>query len=131
MSNGSVGRVIEGRRVGHPGREALYRIIGTKASLEINLKGAIWTDVRKNYSVKIDTREKLPSPLHKYRKSGHGGSHPRLVHEFVSAISENRQPKINAWQAARYVAVGIAAHESALQGGKLIQVPDWGDGPEK
>ena len=65
----------------------------------------------------------------KYQKTGHGGSHPRLVHEFVSAISEGRQPKINAWEAARYVSIGISAHESALQGGKLVKVRDWGDCP--
>jgi predicted dehydrogenase len=129
MSDGSIGRVVEGRWVGHHGREALYRVLGTKGSLEINHKGAIWSDIHKHHSVNVESREKLPKPLHKYRNIGHGGSHARLVHEFVSAISENRQPKINAWQAARYVAVGIAAHESALQGGKLVPVPDWGDGP--
>ena len=32
--------------------------------------------------------------------SGHGGSHPYLVHEFVSAVAERRMPKVSAWDAA-------------------------------
>jgi predicted dehydrogenase len=130
MSDGSVGRVIEGRRMGHVGREALYRVLGTEGSLEVNTKGTIWMDKKKSEITKVDCREKLPPRLKKYAKTGHGGSHPYLVNEFVQAISENRQPKINAWEAVRYVAVGAAAHESALQGGKLIPVPDWGDAPK-
>lgn len=56
---------------------------------------------------------------------GHGGSHPHLVHEFLSALIENRDPFPNAAQSANWTSVGILAHESALQGGKLIKVPDF------
>ncbi len=56
---------------------------------------------------------------------GHGGSHPHMVHEFVSAIIENRDPFPNAAQSANWTSVGILAHESALQGGKLIKLPDF------
>jgi len=56
---------------------------------------------------------------------GHGGSHPHLVHEFLSALIENRDPFPNAAQSANWTSVGILAHESALQGGELIKVPDF------
>jgi predicted dehydrogenase len=56
---------------------------------------------------------------------GHGGSHPHMVHEFVSAIVEDRDPFPNAAQSANWTSVGILAHESAMQGGKLIQLPDF------
>jgi len=61
---------------------------------------------------------------------GHGGSHPYLVHEFVSAVAEDRVPAINAWEGSRYMAMGVMAHKSALKGGELLDVPDWGDSPE-
>ncbi len=64
-----------------------------------------------------------------FSTTGHGGSHPHLVHEFVTAVAENRIPAINAWEAARYMAMGIAAHRSALRDGEWIDVPDWGDAP--
>ncbi|KAA6440463.1 Gfo/Idh/MocA family oxidoreductase [Dyadobacter flavalbus] len=56
---------------------------------------------------------------------GHGGSHPHLAHEFISALIEDRDPFPNAAQSANWTSVGILAHESALQGGALIQLPDF------
>lgn len=61
---------------------------------------------------------------------GHGGSHPYLVHEFVDAVANNRKPAINIWEAVRYMAMGVAAHQSALKDGETVTVPDWGDAPE-
>jgi len=65
-----------------------------------------------------------------FTPQGHGGSHPYLVHEFVDAVAHNRQPAINAWEAARYMAMGVMAHQSALKDGERLDVPDWGDAPE-
>ncbi len=57
--------------------------------------------------------------------AGHGGSHPHLVHEFLSALVNGRQPYPNATQAANITCVGILAHESAMKGGEIIQLPDF------
>jgi hypothetical protein len=54
---------------------------------------------------------------------GHHGSHPHLVHEFVSSILENRPPAIDAVTAANWTAAGICAHESAMRGGAEISIP--------
>jgi predicted dehydrogenase len=55
--------------------------------------------------------------------SGHGGSHPHLVHEFISAIVEHRPSAVDAKPAANWTMTGICAHESAMKGGKRIQIP--------
>ena len=60
---------------------------------------------------------------------GHGGSHPYLVHEFVSALCEGRRPAIDAWKAASYMAMGMAAHKSAQKDGEIVKVVDFGDAP--
>ncbi|MBK1438711.1 Gfo/Idh/MocA family oxidoreductase [Parapedobacter sp. ISTM3] len=57
--------------------------------------------------------------------AGHGGSHPHLVHEFVSALVEGRQPFPNVRQSANITCVGILAHESALKGGEIIRLPEF------
>jgi predicted dehydrogenase len=57
--------------------------------------------------------------------SGHGGSHPHMAHEFLQSIVEGRDPFPNAAQSANWTSVGILAHESALKGGELIQIPDF------
>ena len=57
--------------------------------------------------------------------SGHGGSHPHLVHEFVSALIAGRSPYPNAAQSANITCVGILAHESAMEGGKIKYLPEF------
>ena len=57
--------------------------------------------------------------------SGHGGSHPHLAHEFVSAIVEKRRPFPDARQSANWTCVGLCAHESALSGGRIVRLPEF------
>jgi hypothetical protein len=57
--------------------------------------------------------------------SGHGGSHPHLVHEFVSALATGRAPYPDAAQSANITCVGILAHESAMEGGKIKYLPEF------
>ena len=55
--------------------------------------------------------------------AGHGGSHPHLVHEFVTALVGSRDPFPNARQSANWTCVGLCAHQSALQGGAIVKLP--------
>jgi predicted dehydrogenase len=57
--------------------------------------------------------------------AGHGGSHPHLVHEFLSSLVSKRSPYPDAIQSANITCVGILAHESALQGGKILNLPEF------
>ncbi|MFN7732992.1 MAG: Gfo/Idh/MocA family protein [Pirellula sp.] len=78
----------------------------------------------------------LPEPIRPFTQSiqdadhlsfiqggGHGGSHPHLVHEFVSALVQDRDPWPNAVTSANWTCVGICAHQSAMQGGQLVKLP--------
>lgn len=55
--------------------------------------------------------------------AGHGGSHPHMVHEFVSAIVEKRKSYVDADIAANWTMAGICSHESAMKGGKRADIP--------
>jgi len=57
--------------------------------------------------------------------AGHGGSHPHLVHEFLMALVDQRQPYPNAVQSANITCVGILAHDSAMEGGKIKRLPEF------
>ncbi len=61
--------------------------------------------------------------------NGHEGSHHFLADDFVRAVNARALPPVNAWQAARYTLPGIIAHESALQNGARLPIPDFGDAP--
>lgn len=65
--------------------------------------------------------ELLPEPLR--HDSGHEGSHTFLTHEFISALTEGRQPTIDIYEALSYTVPGIIAHQSALAGGELKTIP--------
>ena len=80
----------------------------------------------------------LPEPIRKFTRrvadedhlsfiqgGGHGGSHPHLVNEFLSALFEDRDPFPNVEQSANWTSVGICAHRSALNGGQIVNVPDF------
>jgi predicted dehydrogenase len=55
--------------------------------------------------------------------SGHGGSHPHLVHEFLRSIVENRKPWVDEQKSANWTSTGICAHQSAMKGGEKVMVP--------
>ncbi len=56
---------------------------------------------------------------------GHGGSHPHLVHEFISALVKDRDPFPNSVRSANITCTGILAHESAMKGGARLRLPDF------
>jgi predicted dehydrogenase len=74
-----------------------------------------------------DFFDRLPEPMRV--QTGHGNSHTFLTHEFVRAILENRQPTVNIWEAVAYTLPGIVAHQSALRGGELMKIKDYGTAP--
>jgi predicted dehydrogenase len=114
-----------------------FDVYGSKKSFE-------WTLVEHEDSVihtgevpskvKIpDYAHLLPEPIQSFTEenqhlsfiqgSGHGGSHPHLVHAFLTALVEKTEPFPNARQSANITCVGILAHESAMQGGIQIKLP--------
>ncbi len=72
--------------------------------------------------------ERLP-PTFNGLSNGHGGSHHFLADDFVHMVSREQTPVLNVWTAARMCAPGIIAHQSALKGGELMSIPDFGPAP--
>lgn len=54
---------------------------------------------------------------------GHHGSHPHMVHEFITSICEDRRPWTDEVLAANITAAGICAHDSAMNDGTAITIP--------
>ena len=67
--------------------------------------------------------DRLPEKMR--HDSGHGGSSAFLSAEFIDALVEGREPAIDLYESLAMTAPGIIAHESALQGGKLLDVPSF------
>lgn len=143
MSNGATVRICEFREVGRSASET-FRVLGTRGSY----RDGIWQTNHRTEPLTakpLETRElsvdEMRDPLppevaaawretdgESIAYGGHGGSHAYLVHEFVDAVAHNRRPAISVYDAVRFMAMGVAAHKSALRDGERLDVPDWGDG---
>ncbi len=126
-------------------------VYGSKASLEWPLieheplvlhRAKLPEEEIPKYVRAPDYAKRLPSAIRRFTKkgvydiakkthlsftqgAGHGGSHPHLVHEFLSAVAEDRAPFPNARQSANWTCVGLCAHDSALQGGAIVKLPSF------
>ena len=76
----------------------------------------------------VHPAQRLP-PQFAGLNNGHYGSHQFLVCDYLEAIDRHQLPPNHVWQAARYCLPGIVAHQSAQQGGHLLEIPDFGDPP--
>ncbi|WP_149244194.1 Gfo/Idh/MocA family protein [Dyadobacter sp. 32] len=65
----------------------------------------------------------LPAPMR--HDSGHGGSHTFITHDFIDSIISNREPIVNIREALAYTAPGIIAHQSAMNNGEYLKIPDF------
>jgi predicted dehydrogenase len=157
MSDGSSARISEFRRIGHPGtvgmslygtegsyeeqvgsqvwattdRAACEDLTEHLACRDIPVDGRPLAEVTSADGTHCDV-----SPVHPVERlprefaglpNGHNGAHQFLVHDFVTACVTNTVPPNNVWAAARYLLPGLIGHESALQGGVLMEVPDLGE----
>ena len=114
-----------------------FEVFGSKASYSA-LSGELW---RMESEVKPACRGKhiekshpdfpmrwdlLPDAYRNYPPKGcHDDAAMHLVHEFVSSMVEGRKSAIDAVTAANWCAVGICAHESAMNGGTPVNVPSF------
>ena len=67
-------------------------------------------------------KPQLPSGM---EAGGHGGSHGYLTDEFITALLENRPPLINIAWSLNMTVPSIIAHQSALNNGELLKVPQY------
>jgi len=63
-------------------------------------------------------------------KNGHNGTHHFLIDDFCRAYDTGKLSPTNIWQVARFNIPGLLAHQSALNNGAPIDIPDLGNPPE-
>ena len=62
-------------------------------------------------------------------ENGHNGTHHFLIDDFCRAYATGKLSPTNIWAVARYNIPGLVAHQSALAGGTVMEVPDLGNPP--
>jgi predicted dehydrogenase len=122
-----------------------FDVSGSKKSFEwqqvdkeepiIHTKGKPEPEIPQRVKVP-DYARLLPEPIRKFtgqvadqehlsfiQGAGHGGSHPHLVHAWLSAIRGERPPLPDAAASANWTMVGICAHQSAMKSGERVAIP--------
>ncbi len=104
----------------------------------VKFKDLEWVDDQSPVSIpaiegfaKIHDRSRLPKCFRNVPAFSHFNSHPFLVDDFVRAVVDNKLPPNNAWDAAKLMIPGLIAHESAMRGGELMEIPYLGEAPEE
>ncbi len=91
----------------------------------IGTKGRVCNDEFTNtVTLKTRSRHGLSDAVHTIHptEGGHGGGDVLLCRDFIGAIRENRPLRNDPYSARMAVAVGVAAHESLRDGGKIVPV---------
>jgi predicted dehydrogenase len=109
-------------------------VIHTKSTLERPISEP---EIPKRVKVP-DFAQLLPEPIRRFTQpsaiqdaehlsfvqgGGHGGSHPHLVHAFLSAVRGEKAAFPDAPTSANWTMVGLCAHESAQKGGAQVKIP--------
>ena len=77
----------------------------------------------------IQPLHRLPES-YKDQENGHNGTHQFLIDDFCRAYDTGKLSPTNIWAVARWNIPGLMAHESALAGGKTMDVIDLGNPPK-
>ncbi|MGF1484082.1 MAG: Gfo/Idh/MocA family protein [Opitutales bacterium] len=155
-SDGGMARINEFRRVGISNHNHVrLSIFGTKATFEEQVgpdEGSYaWSELEPKFedpralvecrpgqetgpadlylgTAKIHPTHRLPESFRGLRNA-HYGSHQFLMDDFVKACVHGKTPPNNVWDASRFNAPGLVAHESCLKDGERLPVPDFGMAP--
>ena len=152
LENGTALRIVEGREMAEITGFGTtdFRIYGTRGSFALDRwssNGRIVPDGKKHLPVERpltdeEMRDELDPevaraflpvrPLNDiYHADVHGGSHAYMVDAFVKSVAFDRIPEVNIWFASHLMAMGCAAHKSALHDGELTEVFNFGEPPVK
>jgi predicted dehydrogenase len=125
------GKVIKILRSQTPVRPHMvwYTLYGTKGSVEngrFNKNGVLYLqdemgEENKAHTPFYDTID-IDAPK-EANTGGHGTSEYYLIRDFINAVKNNTQPPIDVARSLDFTVPGIIAHQSALKGGKLMDVP--------
>lgn len=115
-SEGGVSRMLMSKSVARHVDET-GRVFGQRGRMD---GMQYWGEMEEN--LPDITRPALPPGV---PGGGHGGSHGPLMHEFITAILEDREPLVNIYEALAMTIPGIVAHESAMKDGERLKIPQY------
>lgn len=91
-------------------------------ALDENVDQARWRDLA-DFSEYMPERYRTATDEQKH--AGHNGGDFFLVEDFIRAIRTETRPDIDVYQACEWTAVGLLSELSVMNGGRIIDMPDF------
>ncbi len=108
-----------------------YRLCGTRGAIETDRLKKVDTahSYANLYSVPETFLNKIEIPVSmgyagEDTSSGHGGADKKMLKEFLSCVAEHRKPILDVDFGIQMSLPGILAHESAVNGGMPVEIPE-------
>jgi len=131
-SNGGVIKILCGFGVVREPMFHYYSLYGTKGTLEtarppLSLRTHAYLEAVPHLQnmIEIPLGYDVPGAPPQARLGGHGTAEYHMIQDFLQCIREDTRPPIDIFAALDMALPGLCAHESAINGGKLVLVPDW------
>jgi len=129
---GSIVKILRSQVPSRP-HMVWYSLYGTKGHLENQRDRGDGLYYVEAESDKSEGGEAIPCPVvdpnapEEARTGGHGTSEYYMIRDFLDALESGARPPIDVIRAMDLTVPGIVAHESAMQGGQWLDVPqfDW------
>jgi len=110
-----------------------YSIYGTDGVLETSrpptspLRTNAWLDSvpHLNNMIEMPITENVTDAPPEATQGGHGTAEYMMIQDFVACIRDDTPPPLDIHAALRMALPGMCAHQSALQGGQMVEIPDW------
>lgn len=131
-AKGAVIKILRSQVVPRHPELIFYSVYGTKGFVENGREGG-WGATRGRLYIEgemVKAQELECSPIDHTAPAdalagGHGTSEYFMVRDFISAVDSGSRPPIDVVRALEFTAPGICAHDSAMQGGVWINVPQF------
>ena len=113
-----------------------WQFIGTKGSVEwrrsLNEKPKMWlAGAQMNDWAEVDWQYQRTDAPSGAQGSGHGDADYYVHHHFRDAVRDGKPLPLDVYRAMDTTAPAIRAHDSIVEGGKLMKVPDFRPGPDR
>ncbi len=110
-----------------------YSIYGSEGVLETSrppvspLQTNVWLDSVPHLRnmIEMPITENVTDAPAEATQGGHGTAEFTMVQDFLTCIRDDTRPPLDIHAALRMALPGLCAHQSALQGGQMVEIPDW------
>lgn len=107
-----------------------FAMIGTRGSIHTDKNTVVYN--AHSFAKLSDIPDTMNNPqdipvtthYHGENSDGHGGADAKMLRDFIRCIIDDTKPPIDVDMGIRMTLPGIIAHESSLQGGALLEIPE-------